>query len=339
MPVSAPNSFADSAASSSDAPILDVRNLHVHFPSGGGVFTERRFIRAVDGVSFRVFPGETFAIVGESGCGKSTTARAILNLVPPTSGEVYIDGHRVDRLGDEAMRPMRRLAQMIFQDPFSSLNPRMTVGGIIREPMRIFGLGSPREQKLEVMRLMETVGLNPRLMNRYPHEFSGGQRQRIGVARALAVKPKVILCDEPVSSLDVSIQAQVVNLLQDLQEQFGLAYVFIAHDLAVVRHIAHRVGVMYLGRIVEEAPAEQLYTDPRHPYTKALMAAVPHPDTVRERQRDQQPLGGEPPSPEEVFIGCRFAERCPLADFECFRIDPPLEGEEHRTACIRVESE
>jgi oligopeptide transport system ATP-binding protein len=318
-------------------PVLEVNNLRVHFRSSASWFGPPKFVRAVDGVSFRVMPGETYAIVGESGCGKSTTARAVLNLVRPTGGEVYLDGTRIDGLSDEAMRPWRRTVQMVFQDPFSSLNPRMTVGGIIREPMRIFRLGSTAEQKEETIRLMEIVGLNPRVMNRYPHEFSGGQRQRIGIARALAVKPKLIVCDEPVSALDVSIQAQVVNLLQDLQEQLGLTYVFIAHDLAVVRHIAHRVGVMYLGRIVEEAPAAELYGNPRHPYTQALMEAVPHPDPVRERNRAHTPLGGEPPSPEEIFTGCRFADRCPLADLDCFRIDPPLEGTGHRTACIKVE--
>ncbi|MBI1902025.1 MAG: ATP-binding cassette domain-containing protein, partial [Planctomycetia bacterium] len=256
--------------SPSDPPLLRIVDLKVHFPFTRGPFWRRRhgFIRAVDGVSFSVDEGETFGLVGESGCGKSTLARAVLNLIPPTEGAVYLNGHPIAGLGEAEMRPYRQIAQMIFQDPFASLNPRMTVGDIIAEPMAIFGLAGRRDRKLEVLRLMELVGLNPRFLNRYPHEFSGGQRQRIGVARALAVRPKLIFCDEPVSALDVSIQAQVVNLLVDLQQKLGLAYVLIAHDLSVVRHISHRVGVMYLGRIVEIADAGELYANPRHPYTQ-----------------------------------------------------------------------
>ena len=234
-------------------------------------------LRAVDGISFDLAPGETFGLVGESGSGKSTTARAILGLVTVTSGEIRLEGKRIDRLGERNMRPYRRQMQMIFQDPFASLNPRMTVGRIIREPMDIFHLHARPERKLEVMRLMDLVGLNPRLLNRYPHEFSGGQRQRIGIARALALSPKLIVCDEPVSALDVSIQAQVINLLMELQEQLSLAYIFIAHDLSVVRHISRRVGVMYQGKLMEVADTETLFQNPSHEYTKALLAAVPEP--------------------------------------------------------------
>ena len=263
----------------SPRPLLSVKDLRVHFPFTRGHLWMRRHevLRAVDGISFDLAPGETFGLVGESGSGKSTTARAILGLVTVTSGEIRLEGKRIDRLGERGMRPYRRQMQMIFQDPFASLNPRMTVGRIIREPMDIFHLHARRERKLEVMRLMDLVGLNPRLLNRYPHEFSGGQRQRIGIARALALSPKLIVCDEPVSALDVSIQAQVINLLMDLQEQLSLAYIFIAHDLSVVRHISRRVGVMYQGKLMEVADTETLFQNPSHEYTKALLAAVPEP--------------------------------------------------------------
>jgi len=268
-------------------PLLDVRDLRVHFPFSRGPLWRREHgvNRAVDGISFTVERGKTFGLVGESGCGKSTTARAILNLIRPTAGEVYLDGSRIDGLSESGMRPYRQRLQMIFQDPFASLNPRMTVGGIIAEPMNIFGHGESQGRKLEVMRLMDLVGLNPRYINRYPHEFSGGQRQRIGVARALAVQPDLIFCDEPVSALDVSIQAQVVNLLDELQQKLSLTYVFIAHDLSVVRHISDTVGVMYKGKLVEVAAADELYRNPQHPYTKALLSAVPIPDPVLERTR------------------------------------------------------
>jgi oligopeptide transport system ATP-binding protein len=286
-------------------PLLEVRDLKVHFPvARGDLFHRKRgVIRAVDGVSFAVRPGETFGLVGESGCGKSTTARGVLNLVRPTGGEVLWEGQRIEGLRERPMRPLRRQMQMIFQDPFASLNPRMTVGRIISEPMRIFRLHARKYRTLEVMRLMDMVGLNPRFLNRYPHEFSGGQRQRIGIARALAVQPKLIFCDEPVSALDVSIQAQVINLLVELKERLGLAYVFIAHDLSVVRHISNRIGVMYLGRLVEVAHSDVLYSDPRHPYTKALLSAVPIPDPVRERRRERVVLRGEVPSPEREYPG------------------------------------
>jgi len=324
-----------------EKPLLEVRDLKVHFPYARGPLWKREHgvLRAVDGVSFTVRAGETFGLVGESGCGKSTTARAVLNLLGSSAhihGEVSLQGRRIDGLPDRAMLPYRRDLQMIFQDPFASLNPRMTVGGIIGEPMRIFKLHDARTRKLEVMRLMDIVGLNPRYMNRYPHEFSGGQRQRIGIARALAVQPKVIFCDEPVSALDVSIQAQVINLLMDLQQQLGVAYVFISHDLSVVRHISHRVGVMYLGRIVELADAEAIYTEPKHPYTQALLSAVPIPDPQLETAREHVPLTGEVPSPEVEYRGCPFADRCPIVEEDCHKSPPRLQGDAHEVACFKA---
>jgi oligopeptide transport system ATP-binding protein len=257
-----------------------------------------------------------------------------LNLVPVTSGEVLFRGRRIDNLDPGSMRPLRRELQMIFQDPFASLNPRMTAGRIIAEPMQIFRLHDSRRRKLEVMRLMDIVGLNPRLLNRYPHEFSGGQRQRIGIARALALRPKLIVCDEPVSALDVSIQAQVINLLMDLQRQLGLAYVFIAHDLSVVRHISDRVGVMYLGRIVELARADELYARPLHPYTQALLSAVPVPNPATERLRRRTILTGEVPSPDREYPGCPFADRCPIREPRCTQSPPQLIGGDRPVACF-----
>ena len=322
-------------------PLLEVRNLEVHFPFSHGPFWRRTHgaVRAVDGVSFTLREGETLGLVGESGCGKSTTARACLNLVQPTGGEVLFRGRPIQGFDDRAMLPLRREMQMIFQDPFASLNPRMTVGRIVGEPLVIFSDLSRRDRELEVMRLLELVGLNPRFLYRYPHEFSGGQRQRIGIARALAVQPKVIFCDEPVSALDVSIQAQVVNLLDDLQQKLGLAYVFIAHDLAVVRHICDRVGVMYLGRIVEIGAAEAIYGDPRHPYTQALLSAVPDADPIAERKRRRIVLKGEVPSPDRAYPGCPFADRCPIGREECRHTPPRLEGiaggdDAHQAACF-----
>jgi oligopeptide transport system ATP-binding protein len=331
----------DHHAAKAKAPLLEVRDLKVHFPFARGPIWKREHgvVRAVDGISFSVAEGETLGLVGESGCGKSTTARAVLNLIKSSaqiSGEVRLNGKRIDGLSDASMRPYRRQMQMIFQDPFSSLNPRMTVAGIIAEPMKIFGLSDARTRKLEVMRLLDIVGLNPRYMNRYPHEFSGGQRQRIGVARALAVQPKLIFCDEPVSALDVSIQAQVVNLLMDLQRQLKLAYVFISHDLSVVRHISHRVGVMYLGRIVELADAAKIYREPKHPYTKALLSAVPIPDPHLEKQRAHVPLTGEVPSADKQYPGCAFADRCPIVEARCREAPPRLEGGEHQVACYKA---
>ena len=338
-----PTTRAGSSAFSDDAlaPLLEVRNLAVHFPFYRGPVWNRQqgSIRAVDGVSFTIAAGETLGLVGESGCGKSTTARAIVNLVQPTNGEIWLAGERIDRLTPRAMFPHRRKIQMVFQDPHASLNPRMTVGAIVREPMDIFQLHSRRERLLETLRLLELVGLNPKFLNRYPHEFSGGQRQRIGIARALAVQPRLIVCDEPVSALDVSIQAQVINLLMDLQQRLGLAYLFISHDLSVVRHISHRIGVMYLGRIVELADAPALHTRPRHPYTQALLSAAPIPDPVRERQRQRVILRGEVPSPDQVYPGCPFADRCPIAEPLCRETPPRLEGIQHRVACFKAAPE
>lgn len=318
-------------------PLLEIRDLKVHFPfrRGGWFQAERGMIRAVDGVSLTIREAETVGLVGESGCGKSTLARAIVRLVDPTSGEIRFRGERIDRLSDRQMLPYRKQIQMIFQDPYASLNPRMTVGAIIGEPLDIQGVAS-RDRKLETLRLMELVGLNPRFLNRYPHEFSGGQRQRVGIARALAVNPKLVICDEPISALDVSIQAQIINLLIELQDKLGLAYLFIAHDLAVVRHIANRVGVMYLGRIVELAESAALYRQPRHPYTQALMSAAPTPDPRVERTRQRIVLRGEVPSPDRAYPGCPFADRCPIVESTCRVAVPTLGTGAHQTACLKV---
>jgi oligopeptide transport system ATP-binding protein len=319
-------------------PLLDVRGLAVHFPFRRGMFGEQGVIRAVDGIGFTIRPGETLGLVGESGCGKTTTARAIVGLVKPTAGEISLAGNRIDGLSPREMFPHRRDVQMIFQDPFASLNPRMTVGAIVQEPMDIFGLHDAADRKLEVMRLLDLVGLNPRFLNRYPHEFSGGQRQRIGIARALSVRPKLIVCDEPVSALDVSIQAQVINLLMDLQQQLGISYLFISHDLSVVRHISARIGVMYLGRLVELASSDQLHDNPLHPYTQALLSAAPIPDPIRERQRQRIILQGEVPSADRVYAGCQFADRCPIAEGFCRETNPRFKGLGHKVACFKVDS-
>ncbi len=319
-----------------DSVLLAVEDLKVHFPFRRGTILKptRGVVRAVDGVSFTIAEGETLGLVGESGCGKSTTARAIVRLAPTTAGRILLRGAAIDSLSDRAMRPHRRVVQMVFQDPFASLNPRMTVGSIIGEPLVIHQLAAGRDQKFEVLRLMELVGLNPKFMNRYPHEFSGGQRQRIGIARALAVQPKLILCDEPVSALDVSIQAQIINLLMDLQQQLGLSYLFIAHDLAVVRHIATRVGVMYLGRIVETAVTAEIFRSPIHPYTEALLSAVPVPDPILAATRKRIILQGEVPSPDREYPGCALADRCWLVEQRCRAERPTLPLLDHSAACF-----
>jgi oligopeptide transport system ATP-binding protein len=325
-------------------PLLRVRDLKQHFPLEEGLLIRRRVgsIRAVDGVSFDIAAGETLGLVGESGCGKSTTARSIAQLHRPTAGEVLLEGRDLCALAAEDLLAARRDLQLIFQDPYASLNPRMTVGAIIAEPLLIYtrrgflsmGAGEIRER---VDLLMERVGLNRLFRNRYPHEFSGGQRQRIGVARALALEPKLILADEPVSALDVSIQSQILNLLADLQQEMGLAYLFIAHDLGVIEYISHRVAVMYLGRIVETATSADLYRRPLHPYTQALLSAVPIPDPVVEKKRRRIILSGDVPSPDRELTGCPFVDRCPVRMAKCRDRIPRLEPMDngHRVACFK----
>ncbi len=295
--------------------LLSVRDLKKHFPITQGIIISKMIgaVHAVDGVSFDIHRGETLGLVGESGCGKSTTGRTILQLYRPTAGSVWYQGKDLAKLKSEELRAMRREMQMIFQDPYASLNPRMTVGEIIGEPLVIHKIAGKKEIQQRVDELLDLVGLNARFANRFPHEFSGGQRQRIGVARALALQPELIVCDEPISALDVSIQAQVVNLLEDLQKEFGLTYLFIAHDLSMVRHISDRIAVMYLGIIVELTTRDELYENPLHPYTQALLSAVPIPDPVVEEKRQRIVLEGDVPSPVNPPSGCRFRTRCPLA--------------------------
>ncbi len=305
-----------------ERPMLEVDRLEVHFDAARGL------VRAVDGVSFSIAAGETLGLVGESGCGKSTVARAIVGLVPVTRGSVRFKGAELAGLSRAGYRPYRRHLQMVFQDPYASLNPRMTVASIIGEPMMIHKLVERNLIEERVCELMGLVGLDASMRRRYPHEFSGGQRQRIGLARALALQPAAILLDEPVSALDVSVQAQVLNLLEDLKQRLGLTYLFIAHHLAVVRHVSDRVAVMYLGRIVEVAKRDDLYGQPLHPYTHALLSAIPIPDPVRERTRSRIALTGEIPSPTKEYVGCRFYERCPARIDRCQSEDPPLT--EHR---------
>ncbi len=320
--------------------LVEVRNLQMYFPVTAGIIFQRAVaqIKAVDDVSFFVRKGETLGLVGESGCGKTTTGRCILQLYKPTGGQVHFEGEELTSMSTRQMRVMRRKMQVIFQDPYSSLNPRMTAGNIIGEPLIVHGLvNSKEEYRDRVAELLQNVGLNPYMADRFPHEFSGGQRQRIGVARALSVDPSFIVCDEPVSALDVSIQAQIVNLLEDLQEQFDLTYLFIAHDLSVVRHISNRVAVMYLGHIVEIADRNEIYANPMHPYTRALLSAVPIPDPIIDAQRERILLSGEVPSPLNPPSGCVFHPRCPIAIDECQGVIPELREVEpdHWAACIQ----
>jgi oligopeptide/dipeptide ABC transporter ATP-binding protein len=326
----------------SDESLLELRNVKMHFPIKAGVLRRTvGHVKAVDGVNLDIRKGETLGLVGESGCGKSTLARVVLRLLEPTEGEVLFEGEDILGFDRRRMLGVRRNMQIVFQDPYASLNPRMTVGNIVAEPLKTHKISEGAERKKRVQELLEVVGLSPEHYNRYPHEFSGGQRQRIGVARAIALNPRLIICDEPVSALDVSIQAQVVNLLQDLQKEFDLTYVFIAHDLSVVKHISDRVAVMYLGKIVEVADRKELYDHPRHPYTASLLSAIPVPDPRKERERQRVVLIGDVPSPANPPSGCPFHTRCPRAQDYCKENVPPLEpqgtsqaGQEHHAACF-----
>jgi oligopeptide transport system ATP-binding protein len=320
--------------------LLEVKDLKMYFPVMRGIVIQRKVadVKAVDGISFTIKRGETLGLVGESGCGKSTTGRAILQLYRPTAGSVRFDGRELTTMKGEELRRQRRRMQMIFQDPYASLNPRMTVGSIIAEPLEIHKISSGKEKQERVEELLRLVGLNPYFAQRYPHEFSGGQRQRIGIARALAVNPDFIVCDEPISALDVSIQAQIVNLLQDLQQELKLTYLFIAHDLSMVRHISDRVAVMYLGKIVELTDYKSLYEEPKHPYTQALLSAVPIPDPAIEAKRQRIILQGDVPSPLNPPTGCRFHTRCPRVMDVCRQVEPEWKNvgtaeKEHWVAC------
>jgi oligopeptide transport system ATP-binding protein len=324
------------------APLLEVKGLRMHFPITEGVLLGRKVgeVKAVDGVDFAIRRGETMGLVGESGCGKTTTGRCILRLERPTAGEIRYDGVDILKLDRRALRALRRRIQVIFQDPYSSLNPRQKVGAILGEPMRVHGIGGGAGARAaRVRELLDVCGLNPAFADRYPHEMSGGQRQRVGIARALALDPEFVICDEAVSALDVSIQAQVVNLLEDLRERFGLTYLFIAHDLSVVRHLCQRVAVMYLGRIVELAECDEMFDRPLHPYTQALLSAIPVPDPAVEATRVFRPVSGEVPSPIDPPSGCVFHPRCPIAVAECRRTRPELRELRpgHWVACSRAE--
>jgi oligopeptide/dipeptide ABC transporter ATP-binding protein len=322
--------------STSGAPLLELRHVKKYFPIKKGVLQhEVARVHAVDDISFAVREGETLGLVGESGCGKSTLGRTIVRLLEPTDGQIVFRGTEIEDLGPRQLRPLRREMQMVFQDPYASLNPRKRVGSIIGDPLKIHSMGDKAERKATVEQLLETVGLSPEHYNRFPHEFSGGQRQRIGIARALALRPKLIIADEPVSALDVSIQAQMLNLLEDLQNEFRLTYIFIAHDLGVVRHVSDRIAVMYLGKLVELSPAEELYSRPIMPYTEALLSAVPVPDPDLARKRERIVLEGDVPSPINPPSGCRFHPRCRYATQVCHEVEPPLTdyGNGHLAAC------
>jgi oligopeptide/dipeptide ABC transporter ATP-binding protein len=322
--------------STSGAPLLELKHVKKYFPIKKGVLQhEVARVHAVDDVSFAVREGETLGLVGESGCGKSTLGRTIVRLLEPTAGQIIFQGTEIEDLGPRRLRPLRREMQMVFQDPYASLNPRKRVGTIIGDPLKIHSIGDKSERKATAEQLLETVGLSPEHYNRFPHEFSGGQRQRIGIARALALRPKLIIADEPVSALDVSIQSQMLNLLEDLQNEFKLTYIFIAHDLGVVRHVSDRIAVMYLGKLVEVSPAEELYSRPIMPYTEALLSAVPIPDPDLARKRERIVLEGDVPSPINPPSGCRFHPRCRYATQVCKEIEPPLTdyGNGHLAAC------
>ena len=323
--------------------LVDVRDLKMHFPLTRGVVLQRvvGYVRAVDGISFSIERGQTLGLVGESGSGKTTIGRTMVRLYKPTSGQVLFKDQDLAKLEGEALRQMRRRVQMVFQDPFASLNPRFTIGSLIAEPMHIYGVASKDEIRERTLELLRVVGLRSEYIDRYPHEFSGGQRQRIAVARALSINPEFVIADEPVSALDVSVRAQVLNLLQRLQKQFNLTYLFISHDLSVVRHVADRIAVMYLGKIVELSDRDELYAAPKHPYTKALLSAIPIPDPQIEKRRQRIILSGDLPSPINIPSGCRFHTRCPMAQQICREVEPAFErkeGREHYAACHFSES-
>lgn len=319
--------------------VLELEDLKVYFQVGGGFLKKKDIVQAVDGISLKIYEGETFGLVGESGCGKSTTGRAIVKINTPTAGKILVEGQDITKIKGKELDQFKQNVQMIFQDPYASLNPRMTVGEIIREPMDIHGISNTKEEKEDRVReLLELVGLKPDHIRRYPHEFSGGQRQRIGIARTLALNPKFIVCDEPISALDVSIQAQVINLLEKIQAEMGISYLFIAHDLSMVKHISDRIGVMYLGNLVEVGDSDDVYRTPLHPYTQALLSAVPIPDPKAARERDRIVLQGELPSPINPPSGCVFRTRCPKATERCAKEKPEMKTVEGRqVACFLYE--